>query len=66
VIKVTSVHEVSLDQCLRVNGVKYWKMQELKEENVSRSRTIRKGFGVLLEQGPKVKTLGERGSPWCR
>jgi hypothetical protein len=43
-------------------------MEDARAERgkVSRSRTRGRGFGVLLEQGPKVKTLGERGSPWCR
>jgi hypothetical protein len=51
-IKVTSTHEVSLDQCLRVNGVKKVEDARAKGGKVGRLRTRRRGFGVLLEQGP--------------
>jgi hypothetical protein len=37
-----------------------------KGGKVSGLKTRGRSFGVLLEQDPKVKTLGERGSPWCR
>jgi hypothetical protein len=38
-------------------------MQELKEEKILRTRG--KIFEVLLRQGLKIKTLGERGSLRC-
>jgi hypothetical protein len=40
-------------------------MQELKKAKVKQLRTRGRCFEVLLRQGLKIKTLGDRGSLLC-
>jgi hypothetical protein len=51
-----------LDQCLRVNGVNL--VEDARVEG-GRLRTRGKSSEVLLWQGLRIKSLGERGSLWC-
>jgi hypothetical protein len=58
---------MALDQCVpRVYGVKR-RTQKLKDQViVVKIRTRELNLEVLLWQGLKDETLGERGSFWCR
>jgi hypothetical protein len=58
---------VALDQCVpRVYGVKR-RTQKLKDQVIMvKLRTRELNLEVLLWQGLKDETLGERGSLWCR
>jgi hypothetical protein len=57
----------ALDQCVpRVYGVKR-RTQKLKDQViVVKLKTRELNLEVLLRQGLKDETLGERGSLWCR
>jgi hypothetical protein len=67
VVLIIILTSLVLDQCVsRVNGVKR-RRQNLKDQvEIIGLRKRGLDLEVLLRQGLKDKTLGERGSLWCR